>query len=97
MTTLHIELQDGWEGQSVEVRLDGALLADLRPRTRYQIGLAEALEVEVEPGAHTLAIAVGTGAEAREELTTDAETWVGVSLDADRLDLRVQPDPFLYA
>ncbi|KQY99169.1 hypothetical protein B5M43_010130 [Microbacterium sp. MEC084] len=95
MTALHVELQDGWEGRPVEVRLDGSLLADLRPRTRYQIGLAEALEFEVEPGAHELEIVAGDLV-AREELTVDAETWVGASLAADAIELRVQSAPFPY-
>lgn len=96
MITLHIELQDGWAGQPVEVRLDGALLAELRPSTRYQIGLAHSLESEVEPGEHLLEI-IADGVSAHEDLTTDAETWVGVSLGADGMIVRVQPAPFGYA
>jgi len=95
VTALHVELQNGWEGQPVEVRLDGSLLADLRPRTRYQIGLAEALEFEVEPGAHVLEIVEGDLV-AREELAIEAETWVGASHAAGGIELRVQSAPFMY-
>jgi hypothetical protein len=77
---LHIEFQDGWEGDRVAVRLDGALSAELEPRTRMQTGFAAAEVIEAEPGAHVVEIDVADAeVVAQHPLDLQAETWLGVS------------------
>ena len=97
MIPIHIEFQDGWEGERVDVRVDDALSAELEPRTRMQSGFAEAVVVEVEPGAHVVAVEVGDASAGGEHpLDVTAETWVGVSRTADAVTFREQPTLFGY-
>lgn len=80
MIPIHIEFQDGWEGDRVAVRVDGALSAELEPRTRLQTGFAAAEVVEVEPGAHVVEVDFADGQVVAEHpLDVRTETWLGVS------------------
>jgi hypothetical protein len=95
---LHIEFQEGWEGDRVAVRVDGALSAELEPRTRVQTGFAAAEVVEVEPGPHVVEIDVAEGEVVAEHpLDVLSETWLGVSRTApDAIAFREQPTLFGY-
>ncbi|ACZ30331.1 conserved hypothetical protein [Xylanimonas cellulosilytica DSM 15894] len=97
MTTLHVELQDGFTGEPVVVEVDGATVVEDSPRTRVQIGLALTLEVDVEPGSHVLTVRHPGAAPFVEAVDVGAETWVGVSVAGGVVTARVQPAPFWYA
>jgi hypothetical protein len=96
--SIHIEFQDGWEGDRVAVRVDGTLSAELEPRTRMQTGFAAAEVVEVEPGAHVVEVDVSDGQVVAEHpLDVQAETWLGVSRTApDAISFREQQTLFGY-
>ena len=98
MIPIHIEFQDGWEGTRVDVRVDGALPAELEPRTRMQTGFAEAVVIEVEPGPHVIVVElVDVAIRAEHPLDVVAETWLGVSRTApDVVSFREQPTLFGY-
>lgn len=110
MITLHIEFQEGWTGESVDVALDGAPLGRWEPVTRLQLGLAAATEVDVSPGRHSLAVRLpgshgpssvpaGNGAAAPEVIDVDAnaDVWIGLSRHSDgTLGVRTQPTLFGY-
>lgn len=59
MATLHVHLQDGFEGEPVVVQVDGRVVFD-EPAVRSltQVGLARMFDVEVPDDAGTLAIAL---------------------------------------
>lgn len=86
MPTLHIELQEGFQDDAVEVRVNGAeVLRNGHVKTRLQTGFAAAASVEVDAGS--VAVEVALPAAARRghiDLTLSAPVWLGVSLQADR-------------
>lgn len=86
MPTLHIELQEGFQDDTVVVRVDGAeVLRKERVKTRLQTGFAAAAGIEVKPGS--VAVEVSLPAAARSahiDVTVNAALWLGVSLAADR-------------
>ena len=58
MPAITLDLQEGFAGEAVEVRLDGALVWRGEVRTDWSIGLAERVEVEVSPKGGTVGVAV---------------------------------------
>ncbi|QKJ18179.1 hypothetical protein [Microbacterium hominis] len=97
MIPLHLEFQDGWTGEHVVVRLDGGIVAEAAPTTRMQIGLAEALVVEVEPGPHVLTVEIADAALAAEHaFDASTETWVGISRVDGTVAFREQQTLFGY-
>jgi len=96
---VHVALQEGFVHDRVVVRINGADVAD-RPdvTTRNQIGLAEAVEVEVPRGETTVEVAVperdlvGTTRVTVEEGTV----YVGASIEQGRVELRAQREAFGY-
>lgn len=99
MGTLHVALQDGFSGDDVAVRVDGDEVLRKRVQTRWQIGLAEAFDVDVDPGRCRIEIDVPTrSASTALDVDVADETWVGVSLNADGgVETRVSAEPFGYA
>jgi hypothetical protein len=96
--TLHVALQEGFTGDRVVVKVNGAEVAD-RPEvtTRNQIGFAEAVEFEVPEGEAIVEVDVPARrltASARCEV--EETTYVGVSIEHDRLELRTQREAFGY-
>ncbi|MDF1505222.1 hypothetical protein [Roseisolibacter sp. H3M3-2] len=84
MPTLHLHLRDGFVGERVVVRVgDRVLLDEEGVRTRPQLGLALARELEVPAGPLALQVAVPDRGVARALTVEPARTpWVGVSVDA---------------
>ena len=99
MPTLHLHLRDGFVDERVVVRAgDRVLLDEAHVRTRPQLGLALAREVEVPHGPLALQVAVPSRGLARA-LTVEAERtpFVGVSVDGDgALSVVATPDAFGY-
>jgi hypothetical protein len=98
VATLNIALQEGFSGQQVVVRVDGEerFRAD-DVRTRMQIGLAQEVPVQVDPGRHAVEVVAGT-VTASLEVDVPGQAHVGVSLarSQDRLETRVSDQPFGY-
>jgi hypothetical protein len=87
MPTLHIALQDGFTGESVIVRVNGAkVFQQPAVRTRFQIGLAERFEVEV--ATPVAEVEVEVPAKGRRSLISvpfdiPEKRWLGISIGAD--------------
>jgi hypothetical protein len=99
---LHVELQEGWGGDLVEVTVDGKRAYEGRPTTRMQTGYAAGVEVDVPDngGGRTVSIEVRLperGIVAHHEVKTGPDTWVGLNLEGDAARVRDQPAPFGYA
>jgi len=97
---LRVDLQDGFDGDEVVVRLDGArIFHGEAVRTRMQVGVAEVIETPVEAGRHRIEIRLpGRDLAMEREISVAGATHVGVSLDSTgRLTLAVQERPFRYA
>lgn len=54
MTHLHIALQDGFSNDHLIIRVNGSVVFDGSVTTRYQIGLADTVETEVDSAGATV-------------------------------------------
>ena len=99
MATLHVHLQDGFTDDHVRVDVDGGTACDrTHVRTRPQLGLAEALELDVPAGAVTVRVQVAGRGVDRSIVVDAAETpYLGLSLSpAGELTHRVSDTTFGY-
>lgn len=98
MATLHIDLQEGWEGDEVLIYVDGVECRHVpEARTRNQIGLAMQIEADTAPGRRTIAISVpGRALEGVHVIDIKDEHWVAVSVQGDRLIFHDQPELYGY-
>ena len=97
MPTLRVDLQEGFAGDTVQVRLNGKeLLREPGVRTRLQTGLARLIETEAQ-GEATLEIAIEER-QLREtiRLNVSSPTYVGVSVKGNGLVHQVSGEPFGY-
>ena len=89
MATLTIDLQEGFEGDQVVITIDDREVFN-KPgvKTRYQIGLAERVRLDVAPGSRRLRVAL-PGRSLQQELQVDAAATpvLAVSLAGDRIDV----------
>jgi hypothetical protein len=99
MALLTIDLQDGFVGETVAIRIDGRELASVeRVQTRPQLGLAHRIERELPPGRHQLDIELpGRALRHTLDVETDAPVFVGVSVAAGALVCKVQEREYWYA
>lgn len=98
MASLHIALEEGFEGDLVVVRVNGRDVYDKQDvKTRLQIGLADSFNTSVERGKAQVEIAVPTR-KLTEKLSVDVDDriFVGASLQGDAIRCRVSKEPFGY-
>ena len=98
---LHLELQEGWDGDLVVVTVDGKPAYEGRPATRMQTGYAAGVEVDVPDagGGRPVLIEVALperGVVVKHEVTAGPETWAGLNLSGDDVRIREQQAPFGY-
>jgi hypothetical protein len=98
MPTLHVDLQEGFAGDSVVLALDGVEVARRDGvSTRNQIGLATSINLDVAAQVVSLKIDVPTRQlAATVEVDPHATPHVGVSIEAGQLVLQPQGEPFRY-
>lgn len=97
MNIVHVEFQEGWSGDPVDLIVGGEERYHGSPQTRTQIGFAESVSVEADEAVGIqLQLPDGTQAELRQP-GLGGEVWLGVSMEDDG-SLRVveQPSPFGY-
>jgi hypothetical protein len=94
---VHLELQEGWAGEPVEIRVAGSRRYSGRPVTRLQTGFADAVQVDVEGDSLALDVRVPARSIANERVIHVAdEHWVGLSLRDDEVRIVDQATPFGY-
>jgi len=98
MADVTIDLQEGFFDDTVVVRHDDREVARREGlRTRMQIGLADQLELDLPSGATAIEIALPEkDIAALVQLPPERPLWIGVSLDAGRLKIRVAREAFGY-
>jgi hypothetical protein len=95
---LHVELQEGFDDDRVEVAIDGSRFEFPSLRTRYQIGLAEVIDVEVPAGAVDVRVVLpDRSLEGRSGYTVYHEVWVAVNVASGSVDFTWSEEPFFYA
>jgi hypothetical protein len=98
MGTLHIHLQEGFEGDEVVVDTGGtAAYRTPEARTRPQLGVAEMAEVQVPDGEVEVTIRVpGRGLTRAVRVSVVGAAYLGVSLEGNRIETRVSAEGFGY-
>jgi anti-sigma factor RsiW len=92
-----LDLQEGFAGEAVEVRLDGKPVWRGEVRTDWSIGLAERVEIEVPASGGTIGVAVPSRPASIELALKPGEVPVlGVSLIGGGLVARRSDEPFRY-
>ena len=97
MPLLHVDFQEGFEGEPVAARVDGReIFSKPAVRTRMQIGLADSCEVTL-PAADVSLEVTARQDTLRVPLRLQRDTWVGVSVNQDgNIVHRISSEPFGY-
>ena len=98
MTLLHIAFQEGFQDDTVQVRVDGREVTQMEHvTTRTQIGLADSFEMDVQEGMMEVEVLVPSKAlSKRITLPVSNAVYLGVSVDDRGLIHRVSEEPFGY-
>ncbi len=98
MPTLKVDLQDGFAGKTVILRLNGKEVYRAEPRTRTQIGLADSRSFELPAQKVTLDCDVPDAGVSKElVLDLNKNSFVGVSLEnGGAVSFKVSNEPFGY-
>ncbi len=98
MATVHVDLQEGFDHDTVVVRLDDADIYNGNDvTTQLLYGLADSTEVEVEPGTVRISIAVETRRLSHTlPLEVDGDVFIGFGLEGGELRTIVSETPFGY-
>ncbi|HEU0285583.1 MAG TPA: hypothetical protein VFR22_00980 [Nocardioidaceae bacterium] len=98
MAVVHVELQEGWTGEQVEMWVNGSRWYSGRPSTRLQIGYADAVVVNVSTGLVRLEVRLPeVSIEASRSMPIGNEHWIGVSRLNGTVLIVDQAAPFGYA
>ncbi len=99
MSAIVIDLQEGFDGEKVILQMDDAeVFKSIDVRTRYQIGLADTVTLDLPPGPHVLMIALPERSlSATAEFDSGKAGFIGISRLENRLEISVSPEPFRYA
>ena len=99
MHPLNINLQEGFEDDTVVIRVNGAeVLHQQHVKTRQQIGFAAETTATVPAGTVALEIALPVkGITGNIDIDMQAPMWAGVSLDSGSvLQFKISQTPFGY-
>jgi hypothetical protein len=98
MPLLHIAFQEGFEGDTVLVRIDGKeIFRKDDVKTRPQIGYATSFEINSHEGPVTIDIHLpGKSISERVPLQLVGATFVGVSIRQGKITCRISNEPFRY-
>lgn len=97
MPAITLDLQEGFAGETVEVRLDGREVWRGEVRTDWSIGLAERVELDVPASGGTVRVVVPSRRASIDLILQPGETPVlGVSLIGGGLVSRRSDAPFRY-
>ena len=99
MQTLNIELQEGFQDDTVVVSVNGAeVMHRDHIKTRLQTGFAAATTATVPEGKAVIEVASSAASTTGQiEVEVLAPIWIGASVDADRvLHFKISQTPFGY-
>lgn len=101
MTTLQIELQEGFEDDHVIITVDGRVVFDKsHVRTRRQISLAEIVPLELEQPVVQVEVSLpqrNLSASIQVSLDAPAYLFVNLTRDKQQILLQASPGPGRYA
>ncbi|MDX1621340.1 MAG: hypothetical protein R3320_10145 [Nitriliruptorales bacterium] len=100
MAELHIALEEGFDDDVVVVHVDDdEVFRGEDVTTRYQIGLAELVDLTLGSGEHDIEVHVATrGLDGTFRVVVADELWFGLSISEDgRFRERISEETFRYA
>lgn len=99
MPTIRIALQDGFEGDTVVIKVNGKEVFNQESvKTKRQIGKAAAFEFEVDEGPTSVEVSLPLrNLSETIALKVSGEVYLGISVIENRIEHRVSSDPFRYA
>lgn len=99
MPTLRIALQDGFEDDTVVIKVNGdEAFKQENIKTKRQIGKAASFELEVEEGPTSVEVSLPLkNLSETIALKVSGEVYLGISLVRDRIEHRISSEPFRYA
>jgi hypothetical protein len=98
MPLLHIAFREGFDGDTVVVRIDGKeMFRKDNMNTRSQIGYAGSFETNSHEGPVTIDILLPSkNLSETVQLPITAATYVGVSIEKGKITYRISDQPFGY-
>lgn len=89
LVALTIDLQEGFEGDQVVIAVDEReVFRKKGVQTRYQIGLAERVRLDIGPGQHSLRVSLpDRGLQGEKPIDAATEPVLAVSLIDGRVDM----------
>ena len=99
MADLRIALQDGFEGDTVVVTVNGKEVFKQEDiKTKRQIGKAASFEVKVEEGSANVQVSLPLKNLSETIVCkVSGEAYLGVSLVEGKIEHKVSSEPFRYA
>ena len=99
MADLRIALQDGFDGDTVVVKVNGKeVFKQQHIKTKRQIGKAASFEVEVEGGSAKVEVSLPLkNLSEIISVKVSGEAYLGISVVEDKIEHRVSSEPFRYA
>jgi len=99
MTAIRIALQDGFEGDTVVVKVNGKeVFKQENIKTKRQIGKAASFEVQIEGGSANVEVSLPLkNLSETIAVKISGEAYLGVSVVEDKIQHRVSSEPFRYA
>lgn len=89
--SIEFHFQEGFAGETVTVRSDGATLVNETMRTRLQTGLAHIATVELAAGKTAIVAVPDKNLESKHAIV-DTDRWIAVNLVDRSLKVRSVPD-----
>jgi hypothetical protein len=97
MPKLEIHLNEGFAGDSVEIRVGGAPpVAFENVSTDYSLGLAKKTQFELPAGHCRVDVAIRGGPTATTDLTIDADLYLSVRKEGGQLHFSPSNSPTAY-
>lgn len=100
MSELTIDLQNGFEDDTVLIKVNGAeVFQATKVSTRYQIGLARSVKLHAVEARSVIEIILPERVLSKSvDLDTSSPVYLGVSMTPEReITHRISSGPFLYA
>ncbi len=99
MTAVRIALQDGFEDDTVVVKVNGKeVFRQENIKTKRQIGKAASFEVEVEEGTANVEVSLPLkNLSETIAVKVSGEAYLGVSVAENKIEHKVSSEPFRYA
>ena len=99
MIELSVDLQDGFDGDTVAVQADGQEVARRENvRTRRMLGLATSLSIQIPNEATKITISVPTKGITQDlAIPAGIRSYIGASVANGKVEAIVSANPFHYA